>query len=50
MLAPLFYEGVGAYVDDIYIFSDSLEEHLETLDKVFTILTQNNMTVKIKKC
>ena len=41
-----FYElGVGVYIDDIFIFSDTFEEHLSTLDLVFRKLAEENFTI-----
>ena len=37
-------------MDDIYVFNDSVEEHLDTLEKLFGILLKNNLTVSLKKC
>ena len=38
LLEPLWDKHVGHYVDDLYIFSDTLLEHLETLREVLEIL------------
>ena len=35
MLAELGSEDVGAYVDDLYVFSTTYEEHMELLDRLF---------------
>lgn len=35
MLRALYDEGVGAYVDDVYVFSDTFEEHVKTIQKLF---------------
>ena len=37
------------YLDDICIFSDTWENHLKSLDDIFTIIEQNNLTVKPSK-
>ena len=50
LLAPLYHKGVGNYVDDIYIFNDTEQEHLATLKELFEILVINNLTVNLKKC
>ena len=50
MLRDLYEEGVGAYMDDIYIFSNLFQAHYRTIDKVLRRLDENNMTVNIKKC
>ena len=39
-----------AYLDDIMIFSSTLEEHLEHLSIIFGKLKQHNLTLKLKKC
>ena len=50
MLESLADRNVGAYVDDIYIFSDTIQEHLESLDLVLKTLQEHGMTVSLKKC
>ena len=42
-------EGVGVYVDDIVIFSDTWEEHLKRLEKVLFWLGQANLTVNLSQ-
>ena len=37
-------------MDDIVIYSSTLEEHVEHLKKVFKILRQNELYVKKEKC
>ena len=38
------------YLDDVIIFSKSIEEHLKHVDEVLEILRQAGMSVKFKKC
>ena len=38
------------YLDDLIIFSSTLEEHLERLDKVLTRLKECNLKLSPKKC
>lgn len=38
------------YIDDVGCFSSSWQEHLTSLDKVLTILQENNFTVNPLKC
>ena len=38
------------YLDDILIASATLQEHLQDLERVFTILNQNGLVVNRKKC
>ncbi len=41
---------VVVYIDDILIYSSSLEEHAEHLRKVFQRLRENKLYAKLKKC
>lgn len=41
---------VDVYIDDIGVFSNSFEDHLQSLHKVLTILQDNNFTVNPLKC
>lgn len=38
------------YLDDIIITSNSVEEHVEHLTQVFTLLQQAGLRVKLEKC
>ena len=38
------------YLDDIIVFSDSYEEHMEDLDLVMSRLQGANLTLKKEKC
>ena len=40
----------AAYLDDILIFSSSIEEHFQHLQFVFNRLRQHNLRLKLKKC
>ena len=39
-----------AYLDDIMVFSLTLEEHLKQLSIIFGKLRQHNLKLKLKKC
>ena len=39
-----------AYLDDILVFSATLEEHLEHLSIIFDKLRQHKLKLKLKKC
>jgi hypothetical protein len=41
---------VVVYIDDILIYSGSLEEHAEHLRKVFQRLRENKLYAKLEKC
>ncbi len=53
-MSQIFREVLGVfvhiYIDDIIIFSDSFEEHIEHLNKVFEILANNKLVAQIDKC
>lgn len=38
------------YLDDILIFSTTLEEHMQSLEKVFKKLQENNLKIQADKC
>ena len=42
--------GIGAYIDDLYIFTDTFEEHVFALEQLFKRLIERNFTVNPKKC
>ncbi|KAK3566000.1 hypothetical protein QTP86_024204 [Hemibagrus guttatus] len=41
---------VIAYIDDILIYSNSLEDHVHHVRTVLSRLLQHNLYVKIEKC
>jgi hypothetical protein len=45
-----FDDFIIVYIDDILIYSGSLEEHAEHLRKVFKRLRENKLSAKLKKC
>lgn len=38
------------YLDDLIVYSKTIDEHLERLDKVFTKLKEHGLKLKGKKC
>ena len=42
--------GVGSYVDDIVIYSDSWEDHIKTLKELFGRLRKARITARPTKC
>ncbi|XP_057755441.1 uncharacterized protein LOC130974589 [Arachis stenosperma] len=47
---PYLDRFVVVYLDDIVVYSNTLEEHVEHLRTVFKILRENNLYVKKEKC
>ena len=39
-----------AYIDDVFIFSDTWEEHVQHIDKVFSCLAKHHVKLKLAKC
>ena len=39
-----------SYIDDVLVFSETLEDHLEHLQAVFSRLRQHGLKLKLKKC
>ncbi len=46
----LLYEGVLGYLDDLLIYSKTILEYKQILDKVFAILNKNKLYIKEIKC
>ena len=49
-LAGLIGVSVFVYIDDIIVFSNNEEEHMEKLKQVFQKLREANLKIKLKKC
>ena len=50
ILAPFLWIFALVYIDDIVVFSLTFEDHLSHLDKVFTAISQANITLSPSKC
>ena len=50
ILAGVKWQYVLVYLDDIIVYSADAESHLSHLEKVFTLLGENGVTLKAKKC
>ena len=50
----IFFDLIGVclfvYIDDLVIFSDSIESHITHLTKVFQILADNGLKINLEKC
>ena len=46
----LLDEGVLCYLDDLLIYSKSIQQHKQTLRKVFSILAKYKLHIKESKC
>ena len=50
ILDPIKRPWLQVYIDDILIFSQSPEEHLQHVDEVLSILAENQLYVRTEKC
>ncbi len=50
VLGPYLYDFVIVYLDDIIIFSQTMEEYLQHMKKVLEALRQAGLKLKLKKC
>uniref|UniRef100_A0A3B1IG97 Gypsy retrotransposon integrase-like protein 1 n=1 Tax=Astyanax mexicanus TaxID=7994 RepID=A0A3B1IG97_ASTMX len=50
MFGDCRYQSVLLYLDDVIVFSSSVEQHLERLAEVFSRLQKQGLKVKLSKC
>ena len=50
MFAPLLRKGVLVFMDDILVYSATLQDHLQLLTTLFDIIHQNHFYIKLSKC
>ena len=50
LLAPYLWQFVLVYIDDVIIFSASLDEHVKHLDQVLELLEKSGVTLSLSKC
>ena len=50
VLADILWVNCCVYIDDILIFTETYEEHIEALDQVLTRLRRANLKIKLSKC
>ncbi|CDH61066.1 krab-a domain-containing protein [Lichtheimia corymbifera JMRC:FSU:9682] len=50
LLQPLLGKCVHVFIDDIIIYSRTLEEHVQHLEQVFNICKDANLRIKLAKC
>ena len=50
ILKSVLYKSALVYLDDIIIFSKTIEDHINDLESVFKLLAENGLKLKIKKC
>ena len=50
IMKPVLYESALVYLDDIIVFSKTIEDHIKHLETVFKILAEAGLKLKLKKC
>ncbi len=50
VLQKVLYQFVVVYLDDLLVFSETLEDHHTHLKKIFEIIKKNNLKLSIEKC
>ena len=50
ILKPVLYISALVYLDDIIVFSKSIDEHIEHLATVFKLLAEAGLKLKLNKC
>ena len=50
VLTKFKWKSCLVYIDDILIFSKTVEDHIRHVDEILTTLTEANITLKISKC
>ncbi|KAL7834629.1 hypothetical protein SRHO_G00288760 [Serrasalmus rhombeus] len=50
MFGDCRYQSVLLYLDDVIVFSATVEQHLERLEEVFSRLQKQSLKVKLSKC
>jgi Reverse transcriptase (RNA-dependent DNA polymerase) len=50
ILSGVRWQKCLCYLDDVIIFSSSMESHIEDLDKVLTLLRAYDVSLRLEKC
>jgi hypothetical protein len=50
VLKPLLYKGVMVYIDDVLIYTKTLEEHYQVLEEVFKLFREHKLYICLEKC
>jgi len=50
IVRPLLHKQCLVFLDDIIVFSSSLDEHLNSLQLFFNKLSEANLKLQLKKC
>ena len=50
ILRPVLRRFAVVYIDDILIYSRNMEEHLDHLEQIFTLLREAGLKLKFRKC
>ena len=50
ILKVVLYKSTLVYLDDIIVYSKTIEKHVEDIETVFKLLAENGLKLKVKKC
>ena len=50
IFSDLLYKGVVIYLDDIMIYTKTMDEHITLVNEILSRLRKNNLTANLKKC
>ena len=50
VLQPVLGQGAQAFLDDVVVYSNSFEQHVKDIRKVFALLCDAGLKVSLKKC
>ena len=50
LFGDMLYKGIAKYLDDILIYSETMDEHSTLLEEVFRRLKAANLKLKLSKC
>ena len=50
ILKNVLYKSTLVYLDDIIVYSTTIDKHIEDIETVFKMLAENGLKLKIKKC
>lgn len=50
LLSPFKWKSIIVYIEDVVIYSDTVEKHITHVDEILTVLRQAGVSLKLPKC
>jgi len=50
VLQPVLWKKAMVYIDDVNIYSETFEQHIEDLKEVFKLIKDANLRINPEKC